>query len=132
MRVLEQVAREDQKARWLQPIIDGEVQSAFVMTEPDGCGSDPSLTYTRAERRGNDRWVVHGRKHFITGAAEAKHFILMARTSDDDRKGLTAFLFHADSPAGASSAASRSWGRRSTAGIASWSSTGWRSPTRTG
>ncbi|MBV1797931.1 acyl-CoA dehydrogenase family protein [Siccirubricoccus sp. G192] len=98
MRVLEQVAREDQKARWLQPIIDGEVQSAFAMTEPDGCGSDPSMTYTRAERRGNDRWVIHGRKHYITGAGEAKHFILMARTSDDNRKGLTAFLFHADSP----------------------------------
>lgn len=98
MRVLEMVAREDQKARWLQPIIDGEVQSAFAMTEPDGCGSDPSMTYTRAERQGNDRWVVRGRKHYITGAAEAKHFILMARTSDDDRTGLTAFLFHADSP----------------------------------
>ena len=99
MRVLEQVAREDQKERWLQPIVDGEVQSSFVMTEPDGCGSDPSMTYTRAERRGNDRWVVSGRKHYVTGAADAKHFILIARTSDgDDRKGLSAFLFHADQP----------------------------------
>ena len=74
------------------------MQSSFVMTEPDGCGSDPSMTYTRAERRGNDRWVVHGRKHYITGAADAKHFILIARTSDDDRRGLSAFLFHADQP----------------------------------
>src|SRR5215213_1692042 len=98
MRVLEQVAREDQKERWLQPIVDGKVQSSFVMTEPDGCGSDPSMTYTRAERRGNDRWVVHGRKHYITGAADAKHFILVARTSDDKRKGLTAFLYHRDQP----------------------------------
>ncbi|MBX9700797.1 MAG: acyl-CoA dehydrogenase family protein [Acetobacteraceae bacterium] len=98
MRVLSMVATEAQKARWLQPIIDGAVQSSFVMTEPDGCGSDPSLTYTRATRKGNDRWVIHGRKHFITGAAEAKHFILMARTSDDDREGLTAFLYHADAP----------------------------------
>jgi len=98
MMVLNKVAREDQKARWLQPIIDGAVQSAFAMTEPDGCGSDPSMTYTKAERKGNDRWVITGRKHFITGAANAKHFILMARTSDDERKGLTAFLFHADSP----------------------------------
>lgn len=98
MRVLEQVATEAQKARWLQPIIDGEVQSSFAMTEPDGCGSDPGMTYTRATRQGNDRWVIHGRKHYITGAADSKHFILMARTSDDDRKGLTAFMFHADQP----------------------------------
>ena len=98
MRVLNMVATEAQKTRWLQPIVDGRLQSSFVMTEPDGCGSDPSLTYTRATRKGNDRWVIHGRKHFITGAAEAKHFILMARTSDDDREGLTAFLHHADQP----------------------------------
>lgn len=98
MRVLNMVATEAQKTRWLRPIIDGRLQSSFVMTEPDGCGSDPSLTYTRATRKGNDRWVIHGRKHFVTGAAEAKHFILMARTSDDDREGLTAFLYHADQP----------------------------------
>jgi len=98
MRLLNMVGTEAQKERWLQPIIDGKVQSSFVMTEPDGCGSDPSMTYTKAERRGNDRWVIKGRKHYITGAAEAKHFILMARTSDDDRTGLTAFLFHADQP----------------------------------
>ena len=52
MRLLNMVGTEAQKERWLQPIIDGEVQSAFAMTEPDGCGSDPSMTYTRAERRG--------------------------------------------------------------------------------
>lgn len=98
MIVLEKVATEAQKAKWLQPIVDGAVQSAFAMTEPDGCGSDPGLTYTRAERVGNDRWRITGRKHYITGAGEAKHFILIARTSDDDRKGLTAFLFHADQP----------------------------------
>ncbi|RAI58171.1 acyl-CoA dehydrogenase family protein [Roseicella frigidaeris] len=97
MRLLNMVGTEAQKERWLQPIIDGAVQSAFVMTEPDGCGSDPSMTYTRAERQG-DRWVIRGRKHFITGAAEAKHFILIARTGEDDRNGLTAFLYHADQP----------------------------------
>src|SRR4051812_4680134 len=92
MRVLNMVGTEAQKTRWLQPIIDGKVQSSFAMTEPDGAGSDPGMTYTRAERKGNDRWVITGRKHYITGAGESKHFILMARTSDDPRKGLTAFL----------------------------------------
>src|SRR3954471_2805397 len=97
MRLLNMVGTEAQKERWLQPIIDGKVQSAFAMTEPDGCGSDPSMTYTRAERVG-DRWRIYGRKHYITGAESAKHFILMARTGADDRNGLTAFLFHADQP----------------------------------
>ena len=97
MRVLEMVATEAQKERWLQPIVDGRVSSAFAMTEPDGCGSDPSLTYTRATRIG-DRWRIEGRKHYITGAGAASHFILIARTSDDERRGLSAFLFHKNSP----------------------------------
>ncbi len=89
---------EEQKDRWLQPIIDGKVRSAFAMTEPDGgCGSDPSLTYTKAEKVG-DKWIVNGRKWFITGAEGAQTFILVAKTSDDERKGLTAFLFDKDQP----------------------------------
>jgi len=98
MLALNKVLPEAQKARWLQPIIDGRVQSAFAMTEPaPGAGSDPAMMLTRAERRG-DKWVVHGRKWFITGAANAKHFILIARTSDNNRRSLSAFLFHADDP----------------------------------
>jgi acyl-CoA dehydrogenase len=86
------------KDEWLQPIIDGKVRSAFAMTEPDGgCGSDPSLTYTTATKHG-DRWRIQGRKWFITGAQGAEHFILIARTSDDARKGLTAFMFRASDP----------------------------------
>jgi len=98
MMVLEKVATPEQKARWLDPIVRGEVRSAFAMTEPHpGGGSDPGMIQTRAERRG-DSYVVTGRKWYITGAEDAAHFILMARTSDDARKGLTAFLFHRDSP----------------------------------
>jgi len=98
MIVLNKVAREDQKARWLQPIIDGTVRSSFAMTEPSpGSGSDPAAMLTSATREGN-KWVVRGRKWFITGAGVAKHFIVLARTSDDARRGLSAFLFHADRP----------------------------------
>ena len=98
MIVLNKILSAEQKTRWLQPIIDGKVRSAFAMTEPDGgCGSDPSLTYTRAEKQG-DNWVINGRKWFITGAEGAQHFVLIAKTSDDPRKGLTAFLFDADQP----------------------------------
>lgn len=98
MMVMEKVATEAQKARWLAPIVAGEVQSAFAMTEPHpGSGSDPSMMLTRAEKRG-DKYVITGRKWFITGAESAQHFILMARTSDDSRKGLTALLFDRDQP----------------------------------
>ena len=98
MMVLEAMGTEAQKARWLAPIVDGRVRSSFAMTEPHpGGGSDPSMIQTKAEKRG-DRYVISGRKWFITGAEDAAHFILVARTSDDARKGLTAFLFHRDQP----------------------------------
>ncbi|TAL90636.1 MAG: acyl-CoA dehydrogenase [Candidimonas sp.] len=98
MMILNKVATQAQKDRWLQPIIDGAVRSSFAMTEPaPGCGSDPSMMQTRARRAGGE-WVVDGTKHFITGAGVASHFILIARTSDDARKGLTAFMFHKDDP----------------------------------
>ena len=98
MMVLEMAATPAQKQRWLKPIVDGSVRSAFAMTEPHpGSGSDPSMMLTTATRKG-DRYVVRGRKWFITGAEEAQHFILMARTSDDARKGLSAFLFDRDQP----------------------------------
>jgi acyl-CoA dehydrogenase len=99
MRLLQQVGTPEQKRRWLQPVVDGEVRSAFAMTEPmPGSGSDPAgAMLTRAERVA-DKWVIRGRKWFITGAAEAQHLIVLARTSDHPRKGLTAFLFRADQP----------------------------------
>lgn len=99
MMVLEKVATEAQKEQWLQPIVQGKVRSAFVMTEPaPGSGSDPGgMMLTRAEKR-NDRYIVRGRKWFITGAEDSEHFILIARTSDDPRKGLSAFLHRKDTP----------------------------------
>jgi acyl-CoA dehydrogenase len=98
MNLLAKVGTPAQKEKWLRPIVEGTVRSSFVMTEPDpGSGSDPGMMLTRAEKKG-DRYVVHGRKWFITGADGAAHFILMARTSDDKRRGLTAFLYHKDQP----------------------------------
>lgn len=131
MMILDQVLPEAMKAlarahrRW-------RGAAAFAMTEPDGCGSDPGLTYTKAERVGNDRWRITGRKHFITGAGNAKIFIIIARTSDDERKTCPPSCSTPTRPAGRSSAASRSWGRRNMAGIASCPSTAWRSPTSSG
>jgi acyl-CoA dehydrogenase len=98
MIVLNKIGTEDQKKRWLQPIVDGKVRSAIVMTEPaPGAGSDPAMMLTTARKTG-DKWIVQGRKWFITGAGVAQHFILIAKTSDDRRKGLTAFMFDRDQP----------------------------------
>jgi acyl-CoA dehydrogenase len=98
MNLLARIGTAAQKETWLRPIVEGKVRSAFAMTEPaPGGGSDPGMIRTRAERKG-DGWVIHGHKWFITGAGIADHFILVARTSDDSRRGLTAFLFHRDQP----------------------------------
>jgi acyl-CoA dehydrogenase len=98
MNLLALAGTPSQKEKWLQPIVEGKVRSSFAMTEPaPGGGSDPGMIRTKAERKGNS-WLVHGRKWFITGAGVAAHFILIARTSEDARRGLTAFLFHRDQP----------------------------------
>ncbi|MEQ9326460.1 MAG: acyl-CoA dehydrogenase family protein [Rhodospirillales bacterium] len=99
MFLLNRVATDAQKEKWLQPIIDGKVRSSIVMTEPaPGSGSDPAgMMKTTATKQG-DKWVIHGHKWFITGAGVADHFILLARTSDDPRRGLTCFLYHKDQP----------------------------------
>jgi acyl-CoA dehydrogenase len=98
MNVLARLGTPAQQERWLRPIVEGRVRSSFAMTEPHpGGGSDPGMIRTRADYRGG-KWVINGHKWYITGAGEAQHFILMARTSDDPRKGLTAFLFDRDQP----------------------------------
>lgn len=99
MRVLEQIGTEAQKAKWLQPIIDGTARGAIAMTEPaPGAGSDPTMMRTTARPVGDGRWIVNGHKWFITGAGWAQHFLLIARTSDEPRRELSAFMVHRDTP----------------------------------
>ncbi|MBL4690087.1 MAG: acyl-CoA dehydrogenase family protein [Rhodospirillales bacterium] len=97
MVVLNKIGSQAQKDRWLQPIIDGRVRSSIVMTEPHpGAGSDPAgMMQTTATLEG-DSWTIRGHKWFITGAEAAQHFLIVARTGDDARKGLTAFMFDRD------------------------------------
>jgi acyl-CoA dehydrogenase len=98
MSLLARIGTPAQQDRWLRPIVEGKVKSAFAMTEPaPGGGSDPGMIRTYAEKK-DGKWVIRGRKWFITGGAEAAHFIVVARTSDDKRRGLTAFLYHRDQP----------------------------------
>jgi acyl-CoA dehydrogenase len=94
MFLLAQVASPAQRQRFLEPLVQGRIRSAFFMTEPDGgAGSDPEMLKTRAERDGDD-WVISGRKTFITGAEGAAFGIIMARTE----RGATMFLADLDTP----------------------------------
>src|SRR5215468_4736783 len=73
---------DEQKARWLAPLVAGEVRSCFSMTEPEVAGSDPTLLRTRAVRHGDD-WVIDGHKWFTSGAIGASVAIVMAVTNPD-------------------------------------------------
>ncbi len=94
IHMLEKIASPEQRERFLRPLAQGLVRSAFFMTEPDGgAGSDPSMLKTVAERRG-DAWVLNGRKWLITGARGASFGIVMARTGEH----ATMFLVELSSP----------------------------------
>src|SRR6201987_3810957 len=68
MNLLARTGTPAQKEWWLRPIVEGKVKSAFAMTEPSpGGGSDPGTIKTSAEKK-NGKWVIRGRKWFITGA----------------------------------------------------------------
>ncbi|MGZ6977068.1 MAG: acyl-CoA dehydrogenase family protein [Acidimicrobiia bacterium] len=72
---------EDQKRKWLLPLIDGTYESGFSMTEPDVAGSDPRAIRTTARRDGDD-WVINGHKWFTSNGKRADFFIVMCRTED--------------------------------------------------
>jgi acyl-CoA dehydrogenase len=97
MYLLGKVATAEQKARFLEPLVQGRTRSAFFMTEPaedGGAGSDPSMLKTSARLDG-DHWVINGRKAFITGAKGASVGIIMAKSTD----GACMFLVDLPDPA---------------------------------
>jgi alkylation response protein AidB-like acyl-CoA dehydrogenase len=95
MHLLEAVATEEQKERWLRPLASGRIRSCFCMTEPaPGAGSDPAALSTTAVRDGN-HYVINGEKWFITGAEGAKFAIIMAKGEDGQA---TMFLSDMDAP----------------------------------
>ena len=100
MHLLEAVAEDRQKERWLRPLAAGEIRSCFMMTEPaPGAGADPSMLMTTARRDGED-FVIDGRKWLITGAVGAELGIVMARNESDSGgpAGATMFLAPMNAP----------------------------------
>lgn len=95
IHLMEVVASEAQKQRWLLPMVQGHIRSCFAMTEPGpGAGSDPSMLTTTAVRDGDD-YIINGRKWLITGAEGASFAIIMARMEDGSA---TMFLTDTDRP----------------------------------
>jgi acyl-CoA dehydrogenase len=85
MEILAQFGTPEQKERWLMPLLNGEIRSAFAMTEPDVASSDATNIQFSIKREG-DEYVLNGRKWWISGAARerCKIFIVMGKTAPDN------------------------------------------------
>ena len=84
MEVLERVGTEEQKEKWLKPLLNGEIRSAYAMTEPALPSSDAKNISTQAVLDG-DEWVINGEKYYISGAGDprCKIMITMVKTDPD-------------------------------------------------
>src|SRR6202521_3566459 len=85
MEVLARYATPQQQQRWLVPLLEGRIRSAFAMTEPDVASSDATNIQSSIVRDG-DHYVINGRKWWTSGAADprCKLFIFMGKTNPDD------------------------------------------------
>ncbi|MEU1693787.1 acyl-CoA dehydrogenase family protein [Streptomyces hirsutus] len=102
MEVLTQFGDEQQRKQWLEPLLAGEIRSAFAMTEPDVASSDATNITTRIERDG-DEYVITGRKWYISGAMhpDCRIFIVMGKTDPggaDVRRQQSMVLVPRDTP----------------------------------
>jgi acyl-CoA dehydrogenase len=91
IEILAEFGSAEQKKRWLEPLLAGDIRSCFSMTEPEVAGSDPTLLQTRAVRQG-DSWVLNGHKWFTSGAVGASVAIVMAVTNPEAAPHLRASM----------------------------------------
>jgi acyl-CoA dehydrogenase len=81
-KILVKYGTDEQKQKWLLPLIEGKMESGFSMTEPHNAGSDPRSIQTTATRDG-DHWVINGHKWFTSNGIAADFFIVMCRVVDE-------------------------------------------------
>jgi acyl-CoA dehydrogenase len=115
--ILVKYGTEEQKKKWLIPMIEDGMESGFSMTEPDSPGSDPRAIRTTARRDGDD-WVIQGHKWFTSNGKRADFFIVMCRTEDPtgpaDRNGrMTQIIVPSDTPGVRIARGIPVWGRDS-------------------
>jgi acyl-CoA dehydrogenase len=101
-KILLKYGTEAQRKKWLVPLTEGKMQSAFSMTEPDSAGSDPRSIKTTATRDGDD-WVINGHKWFTSNGIGSDFLIVMCRTDDPtgpaERNGkMTQIIVPTDTP----------------------------------
>jgi acyl-CoA dehydrogenase len=91
--------REDQRDRWLRPLLNGDLRSGFSMTEPNTAGSDPTLLVSRAVRDGEE-YVINGHKWFTTNGSVADFLIVMVVTNPDVHayQGCSMIIVPVDTP----------------------------------
>jgi acyl-CoA dehydrogenase len=101
MEVLERYGSEAQKEKWLKPLLEGEIRSAYVMTEP-GVASSDAVQLAFDARKDGDEWVLNGEKWWISGAGDPRCqvYIVLARTDADAPKHArhTMFVMDANTP----------------------------------
>ncbi|SCG67040.1 acyl-CoA dehydrogenase family protein [Micromonospora inositola] len=101
MEILHMFGTAEQQERWLRPLLDGQIRSAFAMTEPDVASSDATNISTRIERDG-DSYVINGRKWWTTGIADPRCqvMIVMGKTdpSADTHRQQSMILVPVDTP----------------------------------
>ncbi|SUA41491.1 (R)-benzylsuccinyl-CoA dehydrogenase [Nocardia africana] len=91
---------DEQRARWIPPMVAGDILPSVGLTEPEVAGSDPTLIATEAELDG-DTWILNGHKWFTTGAAQAAYCTVFARTEPESvprHSRISAIIVPTDTP----------------------------------
>jgi alkylation response protein AidB-like acyl-CoA dehydrogenase/antitoxin (DNA-binding transcriptional repressor) of toxin-antitoxin stability system len=125
--MIDRFGSDEVRAKFLPRLTTMDLIASYCLTEP-GAGSDAACLRTRADKKGNDAYVINGAKAFISGAGTSDVYVVMARTGGEGARGVSTFVVEKDTPGSASAPTSARWvGRASPLGRSS-STTSWCRP----